>query len=70
MAQDDRTARRSILGVLGLAVGTAAATPAAAIIADGSRGGLPSAPETEAEKRKPRYRETDHVRAFYQTNRT
>ena len=32
-------------------------------------GGLKPAKETEAEKRGPRYRETDHVRAFYQSNR-
>ena len=53
---------------MGLAAGTAA-TSAAAFNADGSRGGLPARPESEADKRKPRYRETDHVRAFYRTNR-
>lgn len=63
----DRTARRGFLGLLG---GAAAATPAAAINQDGSRGGIPARPETEQEKRKPRYRETEHVRAFYQTNRS
>jgi hypothetical protein len=59
-------ARRSLLGLLGLA----AATPALAVDANGNRGDLPNRPETEAEKRKPRYRETDHVRAFYRTNRS
>lgn len=63
------TARRRMLGLLGLAAGTAA-TPAAAFNADGSRGTIPSQPEGEAERRKARYRETDHVRAFYQTNRS
>ena len=59
-------ARRRFLGGLGLA---AVAAPAAAFEADGSTGGLPPKKETEAEKRAPRYRETDHVRAFYRTNR-
>jgi hypothetical protein len=59
-------ARRRFLGGLGLA---AVAAPAAAIEADGSTGGLPPKKETEAEKRAARYRETDHVRAFYRTNR-
>ena len=59
-------ARRRFLGSLGLA---AVAAPAAAFEADGSTGGLPPKKETEAEKRAPRYRETDHVRAFYRTNR-
>ena len=27
------------------------------------------AAETEEEKRKPRYRESDHVKAYYRTNR-
>lgn len=63
------TARRSLLGSLGLATGAALATPAAAFEADGLTHGLAPAKESEAEKRKPRYRETDHVRAFYRTNR-
>lgn len=60
--------RRSVLGLLGLAAGSAATT-AAAFNADGSRSGHAPQPESEAEKRKPRYRETDHIRAFYRTNR-
>ena len=59
------TRRRGFLGTLGF---VAVATPAMAIEENGSTGGLPPAKETEAEKRKPRYRETDHVRAFYRTN--
>jgi hypothetical protein len=63
-------ARRSILGALGLAAGGAIAAPAAAAFeASGSTGGLTAAKESEAEKRKTRYRETDHVKAFYRTNR-
>ena len=61
-----QTARRRFFGALGLA---AVAAPAAAFEADGGTGGLPPQKETEAEKRKPRYRETDHVRNFYRTNR-
>jgi hypothetical protein len=66
---EDTKARRRFLGLMGLAAGAAATAPAEAFNADGSRGRLPAQPESEAEKRKPRYRETDHVRAFYRTNR-
>ena len=63
---DKAQARRRFLGVaLGLA---AVAAPAAAFEADGSTGGLPPKKETEAEKRAARYRESDHVKAFYRTN--
>jgi hypothetical protein len=65
---EDRPARRGLLGAAGAAIGLAA-TPAAAFRQDGSTGGLPPTKESEAEKRAPRYRETDHVRAFYRTNR-
>ncbi len=61
--------RRGFLRALGLATGAAAVAPAAAIQRDGGTGGLPPQKEGEAEKRKARYRETDHVRAFYLTNR-
>ncbi len=37
--------------------------------ADALPPGMAPRKEGEEEKRKPRYRETDHVRAFYQTNR-
>ncbi len=69
MANDGKpvAARRGMLGLLGAA---AAAAPAAAIDPNGNRGDLPNRPESEAEKRRPRYRETDHVRAFYRTNRS
>lgn len=68
------TARRGLLGALGAAAaaGTAAANsprdtiPARAPVLPP---GVAPRRETEAEKRAPRYRETDHVRAFYQTNR-
>lgn len=53
-----------------MATGAAIAAPAAAAFeASGGTAGLAPARENEAEKRKPRYRETDHVKAFYRTNR-
>jgi hypothetical protein len=54
--------RREFLRTLGAGAGMAAvasaplATPAAAA-------------ETDAEKKKARYRETDHVKTFYRVNR-
>jgi hypothetical protein len=66
---DERKGRRGLLGMVGLAAGTAAGS-AAAFAPDGGRGNIPAQPETEEEKRKPRYRETDHVRDFYRTNRS
>jgi hypothetical protein len=47
----------------------AATTPAAAFNADGSLGDARPAKETPAEREAARYRETDHVKAFYRTNR-
>ena len=66
----DATQRRGFLRGLGLAAGAAAATatPAAAERSDAVPPGM-ARKESEAEKRAPRYRETDHVRAFYRTNR-
>jgi hypothetical protein len=64
---EEKPARRGLLGAVGAAIGLAAA-PAAGFRADGGTGGLPPEKENEAEKRAPRYRETDHVRAFYRTN--
>jgi hypothetical protein len=57
-AVDRRGFLRSIGGasVAGAAVAAGMPTPAAAT-------------ESDAEKKKVRYRETDHVKAFYRTNR-
>lgn len=57
-AVDRRGFLRSIGGasVAGAAVAVGAPAPAAAT-------------EGEADKKKVRYRETDHVKAFYRTNR-
>lgn len=68
------TARRGLLGALGGVVATGAASANAPRDAMPARApvlppGVAPRRETEAEKRAARYRETDHVRAFYQTNR-
>jgi len=58
-----RVARRDFLRVLGAGAGIAATTSgplATAAKADS---------ETNDEKRKARYKETDHVKAFYRVNR-
>jgi len=69
MKQQDKTpsgktvARRDFLRVLGAGAGVAAgaATPlATAAMADS---------ENNDEKRKARYKESDHVKAFYRVNR-
>ncbi|HYF08351.1 MAG TPA: hypothetical protein VD970_12075 [Acetobacteraceae bacterium] len=68
---DETKARRRVLGLIGLVTGaTVGSTPTAAFHADGRRGDLPNRAESETEKRQPRYRETEHVRAFYRTNRS
>jgi hypothetical protein len=58
-----KVGRRDFLRILGSGVGVAAAA-----------GAVATAPahadsETNAEKVKARYRETDHIRAFYRVNR-
>ena len=62
MKQQDKTkvGRRDFLRALGAGAGAAAVTPITAAKADS---------ETNDEKRKARYKETDHVKAFYRVNR-
>ena len=64
MKQADKVGRRGMLRALGAGavgvVATAATAPLAPARADS---------ETEDEKRKPRYRETEHVKTFYKVNR-
>ena len=63
MKQNDKrtVGRRDFLRALGVGAGAAAAAPlATAAKADN---------ETNDEKRKARYKETDHVKAFYRVNR-
>ena len=55
--------RREFLRTLGVGAGVAAA--GAAPLATAARADT----ESNQEKRKPRYRETDHVKAFYRVNR-
>ena len=55
--------RREFLRVLGAGAGVAATT--AGPLASGARADT----ETNDEKRKARYKETDHVKAFYRVNR-
>ena len=58
-----RVARRDFLRVLGAGAGVAAT--AAAPLATMAKADT----ENNDEKRKARYRETDHVKAFYRVNR-
>jgi hypothetical protein len=53
--------RRDFLRVLAAGAGAAATTAQFAGEAAGS--------ESDQEKRKPRYRESEHVRAYYRVNR-
>jgi hypothetical protein len=63
MAQGDgvKVGRRKLLGVLAAGATAASALPLTAPVRADT--------ETEDEKRKPRYRETDHVKTFYRVNR-
>ncbi|HWE17613.1 MAG TPA: formate dehydrogenase [Hyphomicrobiaceae bacterium] len=54
--------RRDFLRILGSGVGVAAGASALAPSAQADS-------EVDSEKRKPRYRETEHVKAFYRVNR-
>jgi hypothetical protein len=65
MKQQDKTkvGRRDFLRALGAGAGVAAA--AAAPLATDAKADN----ETNDEKRKARYKETDHVKAFYRVNR-
>ncbi len=53
--------RRDVLRALAVGAGAAAAS------APLSRSAV--AAETDSEKRKPRYKETDHVKTYYRVNR-
>jgi hypothetical protein len=64
MTTSDRTkvGRRDVLRALGAGAGTAAATGS---LPTGARADT----ETNDEKRKARYRETEHVKTFYRVNK-
>jgi len=61
-ADKAKVGRRDFLRVLGVGAGAAAAAGTFA-------GEARADSETNDEKRKPRYRETEHVKAFYRVNR-
>ena len=63
MKQNDKrtVGRRDFLRALGVGAGAAATAPLATAAKADS--------ETNDEKRKSRYRATDHVKTFYQVNR-
>ena len=58
-----RVGRRDFLRALGAGAGAAVVT--AGPLAEAARADS----ETNDEKRKPRYRETEHVKTFYRVNR-
>ena len=64
MKQQDRSklGRRDFLRAMGAGAGLA--VTAAAPLATGA-----AAAESEAEQKKARYKETDHVKAYYKVNR-
>jgi len=61
-AEQANVARRDLLRVLAAGAGAAVAT--AAPLGDDA-----AAAPTEAEKRKARYHETEHVKTYYRVNR-
>ena len=63
MKQSDKqkVGRRDFLRVLGAGAGAAATVPLATVAKADN--------ETNDEKRKARYKETDHVKAYYRVNR-
>jgi predicted aconitase len=63
MKQNDKrtVGRRDFLRVLGAGAGAAAAVPLSTVAKADS--------ENNDEKRKARYKETDHVKAYYRVNR-
>lgn len=64
----ERSGRRGWLRALG-AASAVAATPAVALDPAGGTAGQAPQKEADAERRKARYRETPHIRAFYESNR-
>jgi len=64
MKRDDKAkvGRRDFLRVLGAGAGAAAVAPAMSVEARADS-------ESNDEKKKARYKETDHVKTFYRVNR-
>jgi hypothetical protein len=61
MTSDRKIGRREVLRALGAGAGVAAAAPLAT--------GAQADTENNDEKRKARYKETDHVKTYYRVNR-
>jgi len=61
MKQNGKVGRRDFLRALGAGAGAAVAAPLATVAKADT--------ETNDEKRKARYKETDHVKTFYRVNR-
>jgi hypothetical protein len=61
MTSDRKIGRREVLRALGAGAGVAAAAPLAT--------GAKADTENNDEKRKARYKETDHVKTYYRVNR-
>ena len=57
--------RRNFLKTLGAGAGATSLAVAGAVVAPAEA----AAAESAADKKKKRYQETDHVRAYYRTNR-
>jgi len=64
MQKNEKTklGRRDVLRALGIGAGAAAVAPSLA-------GEARADTESDSEKRKARYQETDHVKAYYRVNR-
>ena len=62
-SQEKAVGRRDFLRVLAAGAGAAAATGAAPLTTPAA------AAESDQEKRKARYKETEHVKAFYRVNK-
>jgi hypothetical protein len=63
MKAETRVGRREVLRTLGLGAGAAAAGSAPLVTA------AKADSESNDDKRKARYKETDHVKTFYRVNR-
>ncbi|KIN71951.1 hypothetical protein [Sulfitobacter guttiformis] len=62
----DSTNKKNVIGRRGF-FGVAAAAATTSVVAGGARPAF--ADETGDERTKARYKETDHVKAYYRTNR-
>jgi hypothetical protein len=62
-SKNKTVARRDFLRVLAAGAGAAAATSAAPLATPAATA------ETDQDKRKARYKETEHVKAFYRVNK-